>query len=214
MSSPAGQPLTRRRILDAAQDVLEHDGLGGLSMRKVAASAGSKVMSLYRHVEDKDDLLDALIDDIYVDLAVGPPPDTPWRPALRSMAMAERDALVRNPWACALLATRFPGPARRRHMDALLRVLATAGLPEHLADLGYHALTVHIHGFALQQIGYEGAAEQWSENARVYLDATPEDEAPHLAAHFRYHAQQGHRNDDFSFVLDLILDGLERLAKH
>lgn len=211
MSRPAPQSLTRRRILDAARDVVEHEGLDGLSMRKVATYAGSKVMSLYRHIEDKDDLLDALVDEIYVELA-GPPPDMPWRPALRSMAMNERDALVRNPWACALLATRFPGPARRRHMDALLRVLATAGLPEHLADLGYHALTVHIHGFALQQIGYEGAAEQWSDDARAYLDATPADETPYLVAHFRYHAQHGQENDDFTFVLDLILDGLERAA--
>lgn len=211
MSSAVSQPLTRRRIVDAAMGVADREGLEGLTMRKVAAAAGCKAMSLYRHIADKDDLLDALIDDVYVELAA-PPADERWRPALRRMAIAEREALVRHPWACALLAARFPGPARRRHMDALLRVLASAGLPEHVADLGFHALAVHVHGFALQQIGYEGAAEQMSHEVRAYLRDTPEDDTPHLVAHYRYHAAGGHDADDFTFVLDLILDGLERSA--
>lgn len=180
-------------------------------MRSVASSAGCKVMSLYRHIEDKDDLLDALIDDVYVELAA-PLPDGPWRTALRTMAMDERNALVRHPWVCALLATRFPGPARRQHMDALLRVLATADLPEHVVDLGYHALTVHVHGFALQETGYQRAAHRMSQGVRRYLDGSPEGETPHLTAHFRFHAEHGHEKDDFTFVLDLILDGLERAA--
>lgn len=189
--------------------IAQSDGLDGLSMRRVASTAGCKPMSLYRHIDDKDDLLDALIDEVYVELAA-PPTDTPWRPALRAMAMAERDALVRHPWAAALLATRFPGPARRRHMDELLRVLAGAGLPEHVADLGYHALAIHVHGFALQQIGFQGAADKMLEDVGHYLRDTPDDETPHLTAHFHYHATHGHGNDDFTFVLDLILDGLQR----
>jgi AcrR family transcriptional regulator len=211
MSTAKTQPLTRRRIVDAAMDVVEHDGLDGLSMRRVAAAAGCKVMSLYRHIENKDDLLDALIDEIYVGIAA-PPADAPWRSALRSMAIAEREALVRHPWACALLAARFPGPARRRHMDALLRVLASASLPEPLADLGYHALVVHVHGFALLQVGFEGAAEKMSQDVRSYLLSTPEGETPNLVAHYRYHVAHGHETDDFTAVLDLILDGLERAA--
>lgn len=191
--------------------IADGEGLDGLSMRKVAAALGCEVMSLYNHVGGKDDLLDEMVDRVYGEIPE-PSSTAAWRPALRDVAMHTREALVRHHWAGELITGRFPGPLRRRHMDAMLRVLAGAGLPEDVADLGFHALLVHVQGFTQQQAGFRSGAALMAEHATQFLAGPDADATPHLVAHFRYHDERGHRHDDFEFVLDLILDGLERSA--
>ncbi len=192
-------------------ELVDRDGLRGLSMRKVAARLGCEVMSLYNHVDGKDDLLDEMVDRVFADLAE-PAVDAPWREALRAMTLETRARLEQYPWACDLLTGRFPGPMRRRHQEAMLRVLAAAGLPDDLADLGFHAVTVHVQGFMQQQLAFQLGADGFARDAARYLADDSSADDPHLVAHFRYHAEHGHRNDDFTFVLDLILDGLERAS--
>src|SRR5437764_14497514 len=62
--------LDRERIVDAALEVVDEDGLAGLNMRRLAAQVGAKPMSLYRHIPNKDALLDAIAERIMSDLAV------------------------------------------------------------------------------------------------------------------------------------------------
>jgi AcrR family transcriptional regulator len=212
MSTPRRRPLTRDRIVDAAVALADRHGLAGLSMRQVAAALRCEVMSLYNHVANKDDLLDGMLDRVYAD--IGDPPDgVHWRAAVRDLVIAAHETLVRHPWASELVASRLPGPARRRHAEHLLRLLAEAALPEDVADLGFHAITVHVQGFTHQQVGYEQMASADRAQVERYLADVDADEFPFFAAHLRYHEQQGHRTDDFEFVLDLILDGLERTAR-
>jgi AcrR family transcriptional regulator len=208
MSNRPRRPLTRERIVDVAIKLADRNGLDAFSMRKVAAGLGCEVMSLYNHVDGKEDLLDEMIDQVYSDLGV-PADDVTWAEALRLMAVATRARLAEHPWACDVLTGRFPGPARRRHQEAMLRILARAGLPEHVADLGFHAVTVHVQGFTQQQLAFERGADGFTRAAERYLAEAPADESPYLVAHFQYHAEHGHERDDFLFVLDLILDGLE-----
>ena len=187
----------------------DREGLESLSMRKVAAALGYEVMSLYNHVANKDDLLDEMLDRVYAEVD-DPPANLAWRDALRHVATSARDELVRHPWAGELLTARLPGPSRRRHMEGMLRVLASAGLPDDLADLGFHALIVHIQGFTQQQIGFALLAETKADEATRFYEGLSADETPFFVAHLGYHVDRGHRHDDFEFVLDLILGGLER----
>lgn len=168
-------------------------------------------MSLYNHVANKDDLLEGMLDRVYAEID-DPPEGEPWRPAVRRLTVAAHDALERHPWATELVAKQLPGPARRRHMEHLLRLLSGAGLPEDVADLGFHALIVHVQGFTHQQVGFALMARTDPSRTERYVADLDAEEFPFFAAHLRYHDERGHRADDFGFVLDLILDGLERAA--
>jgi AcrR family transcriptional regulator len=206
------QPLSRDGILHAAVAFADEQGVDALSMRKLAKHLGYEVMSLYNHIDGKDDLLDAMVDHVVGEM-IEPTPDLAWRPAVREIAMSAHDVLIRHPWASSLWSTRWPGPNRWRYMESLLRLLADADLPDDVADLGFHAVTLHIQGFTQQQITYQGQVpDQAALFSRFHADVTP-DAYPHMVAHVRYHQEHDHRQDEFGFVLDLILDGLERLRR-
>jgi AcrR family transcriptional regulator len=208
---PERPPLTRDRIVAAAVELADEHGVAWLSMRKLAAHLGYEVMSLYNHVANKDDLLDGMVDLVAGDMA-GPPADADWKRAARVTALSAHEVLLRHPWVAALWSNRWPGPNRWRHMEDLLRVLAAAGLPDDLADLGFHAITLHISGFTQQQLSY--AAQQLSGDemyARFAAEVT-EAEYPHVVDHVRYHLEAERTHDEFAFVLDLILDGLDRFT--
>ena len=116
-------PLTRERILQAALELADANGIESLSMRKLGQKLGFEAMSLYNHVANKDDLLEGMLDVV---LAETEPPTTPgeWDDAIRKSAISVHDALRRHPWSCTLLMeARRVRPARLRYMDLLLGVL-------------------------------------------------------------------------------------------
>jgi AcrR family transcriptional regulator len=89
--------LTLDRVVQAGIKVAVADGLGAVSMARVAAEVGSSAMALYRYVASKDELL-----DLMVDAAIGTPPaleGSDWRAGLETWAWAERETFRRNPWA-------------------------------------------------------------------------------------------------------------------
>lgn len=202
-------PLTRERILTTAMAIADEHGVGGLSMRKLAKQLGYEVMSLYNHVENKDDLLDGMVDLVAAEIE-NADPDLEWKPAIRSIAMSAHDALVRHRWAAALWATRWPGPARWRHMEALLVLLADADFPDDVADLAFHAVTMHIQGFTQQQISYTQQAANEEQMFARFRREVSADEFPHVVDHVQYHIDVQAPHDEFGYVLDLILDGLDR----
>lgn len=202
-------PLSRDRILTTAVEIADQHGVAALSMRKLAKQLGYEVMSLYNHVDNKNDLLDGMVDLVAAEIDE-PAPGLGWQPAVRSIAMSAHDALVRHRWAAALWSERWPGPARWRHMEVLLDLLAGADFPDDVADLAFHAVTMHIQGFTQQQISYtEQASDEAAMFDRFHREVS-EDEFPEVHAHVRYHLERDAPHDEFGFVLDLILDGLER----
>lgn len=209
--APPRAPLTRERIVDAAIELADANGVDGLSMRKLAAKLGFEVMSLYNHVANKDDLLDGMVDRVAGEIA-GATAGAGWKPAARTIAISAHDTLLRHQWATALWLNRWPGPNRWRHMESLLSVLADAGLPDELADLGFHAITFHIQGYTQQQLDYAMDARSQNEMYARFETESIAAEIPHVVDHIRYHRECQPNHDEFAFVLDLILDGLERSA--
>lgn len=198
--------------MDGAIELADQQGLDGLSMRKLASHLGAGAMSLYNHVANKDDLLDAMVDRI-----AGEPPQPDrsngWQAAARQLALDTHDALVRHPWAINMWQTRWPGPNRWLHMETLLSILATANFTEDHADLAFHAIVMHIQGFTQQQVSY---ADEFADGEELYSRFASEVEPsafPHLVDHVRYHREGGATQSEFAFVLDLILEGLERAAR-
>ena len=93
MTTELRTPLSRERVLRAAVDLADHDGIDGLSMRKLAQSLGVEAMSLYNHVRNKDELLDSIVDVIVDEIEVVPP-TADWKASLRQQVIAARDLLA------------------------------------------------------------------------------------------------------------------------
>ena len=98
----------------------DRHGLEELSMRKLAEVLRVAPMALYRHIANKDDLIDAMIDVVFSEIEL-PARDAEWRGAMRQRAISVRDSLSRHRWAVGLMKSRrHPGPANLRHHDAVL----------------------------------------------------------------------------------------------
>jgi AcrR family transcriptional regulator len=204
-------PLNRERVLHAAVSMADAEGIDSLTMRGLAGRLQVEAMSLYNHVDSKDDLLDGMIELVAAEIEA-PHEDAGWRGAIRQRAISAHDALLRHPWSSVLWASRMNvGPARMRHMDAMLRQLREAGFAPGLLDVGFHTLENHIVGHALQASSFPFDADDLPALSARYLESFPSEEFPDLAAHIRHHMDRP-ANDvsSFEFGLDSILDALER----
>lgn len=186
-------PLTRARVLAAAVALTDRDGLDALTMRALGAELAVSAMSLYKHVADKDAILDGIVERVLAEMAV-PPVDADWQQAVRVRATSSREVLSRHSWAIGLIESRGTmGPAALRQVDAMLGCLRAAGFG--IADAA-HALWLldgFVYGHVLQEAGVAAAASAAADGvddpdpltgsddaaARALAGATP-DEHPHL----------------------------------
>ncbi len=203
-------PLTRERVLQAALAMADEGGVEAVSMRRVGQALGVEAMSLYKHVEDKEAILDGIADLVTEEMEV-PSPDLPWRDAIRTSAISAHKALRRHPWAGSVLESRLnPGPARLRYLDAMVGTLLGAGFDTPTVARAFMALDSHTYGFTMQELALPfdaSSAPAVAEDmaARVFADTFP-----NLVAMASL-AASGAQMLDFEFGLDLLLDGLERL---
>jgi AcrR family transcriptional regulator len=200
-------------VVRAAVALAETGGIEALTMRRLGQELGVEAMSLYKHVANKEDLLDGMVDAVFGEIEL-PSADTDWRRAMRRRADSVRRALARHPWATALMQSRSrPGPATLRHHDAVIGSLRAAGFPIPLVAHALSALDSYIYGFALQQraLPFETGAET-AELAESIMASFPAGEYPHLVELTVEHVlRPGYDyGDEFAFGLGLVLDGLER----
>lgn len=203
-------PLTRERVMREAVALADQDGLGGLTMRRLAERLGVEAMSLYNHVANKDDLLNGMAELVSAEFAV-PVPGEHWRQALQRTAISAHDAVVRHPWAGVLLESRSSaGPARLRYLNGVIGVLVDSGFPIQVAYSAFLTLDSYIYGFALQERSRPAPPDQAAQAAEALLAALPADEYPHVASMARLVVHAEHDpTDDFELGLSLILDALE-----
>lgn len=214
VAAAARAPLTRERVLRAAVDLADRDGIAGLSMRRLGQSLGVEAMALYRHVRDKDELLDGAVDTVAGEIE-SPMPGEDWRGGLRDLAMAARSVMLRHPWAPAVLVARPDvGPQTLRHLEAVMSTLLAAGFSLELAHHALHVLGSRVLGFT--QDPFNDAADVRPEPevaarmAQAMAVSFPS--LGKLAMAASHDGALGGCDDDFEFAfgLDLILDGLER----
>ena len=121
-------------------------------MRKLAEVLEVAPMALYRHVANKDDLIDAMIDVIFGEIGL-PSGGADWKTAMRQRAISLRDVLARHRWAIGLMESRRTlVPANLRHHDAVIGRLRAAGLHVEMAAHAYSLLDSYIYGFALTKM--------------------------------------------------------------
>lgn len=206
--------LSRDRILQAAVALAEEDGFESLSMRRLAAELRAAPMALYRHVSNREDLLDGMVDVVFGEMyppAIG----GEWKSELRRRAVSARAALRRHPWAVGLMENRLhPGPASAVHHNATMGCLREAGFGFREAVHAYNLLDSYTYGFALQEktIPFE-TPEESAEVAKITIGDTGSD-FPYLAEVAAELAKKGYDyTEEFEFGLGFILDGLERFKR-
>ena len=206
-------PLSRERVLRAAIAIADDAGIEALSMRRLAKSLGVEAMSLYNHVASKKDLLDGITNAVLSEMDLPSGPD--WKADLRRYAMSAHEVLNRHPWACNLaLSPTGVVPVTVQRAEWLLRRLREAGFPAEVTYHAFHALDAHILGFTLWQLGHGiRGGEDVAQLAADFLRSFPLGDYPYMHEHVEQHlADFGHEGKAaFELVLDLILDGLERM---
>lgn len=208
------KPLSRERVLRAAVRIADKDGIESLSMRKLAQSLGVEAMSLYNHVANKEDVLDGLVEIVAAQMDL-PEIGKDWRMAMRQRAISAHEVLLRHPWAAMLFLSRINvGPVMLRYVDATIGCLHEAGFSYEMADHAWNALDNHIYGFTLQALNFPLDPSDYRAAAQGFLPMIPEDKYPYLRALSQQVIDGTHNGlQDFTFGLDLILDGLESIRK-
>jgi AcrR family transcriptional regulator len=216
-------PLSRDRVLRAAVDLADREGLEALTMRQLAQALGVEAMSLYHHVANKAAILDGAIEVVFdevvaaADRAGGPPPDEDWRAAMRARILAARRVLLRHRWAPGVIETRTTlSPAVIGYFDGMLAIFRAGGFSYDLAHHALHALGSRALGFSRELFEPDDPAA--GEELATAGIAQLADRFPHIAAmvaeiaHDDPGSTLGWCDDqvEFEFGLDLILDGLDR----
>ena len=209
------EPLSRERVLRTAIELADREGIGSLTMRRLAQELGIEAMSLYHYVRGKDDILAGMVDLVTTEIPL-PDPAGDWKVAIRQTAITEFEILSAHPWAAStILSVKQASQPRIRYMDWMLGTLRQAGFSEDVTDLGYHALESHIMGFTLWVVGMNlGTQEELAATATRFLQTFPQEEYPYLVEHIHHHLKPRPEGEgSFAFGLDLILDGLERIGE-
>jgi AcrR family transcriptional regulator len=215
-------PLSRDRILRAAVALADGAGIESLSMRNLAHDLGVVPMALYKHVANKDELLDGMIDVVVGE--IDPPlPDAGWKQVIRGRVLSARQVLLRHPWAPLAIESRnMATPAVLAYLDSMIGTFRAGGFSVDLAHHVMHAMGSRILGFSQElfddarRAGRSGAAEPAppAELPPEVVARFPNVAAIAMAASHDDGSVVGQGCDDqfeFEFALDLLLDGIERL---
>ena len=211
--------LNKERVIRAAVELADEKGIDILNMRNLAEKLGVVPMALYKHVANKEELLDEMIDSIVREiepLIAG----ADWRSAMTHRILSAREALVRHPWSPHVIESRtHASSVVLDYMNSLVGIFLNAGFSADLTHYAMHTIGSRMWGFIQE----------------VFPTATQPDDPDVLAAIFaefsvRYPyiiemATAAQHNDgtsivqgcddqsEFEFALDILLDGFERLRQ-
>ncbi|MFZ6026599.1 MAG: TetR family transcriptional regulator [Chloroflexota bacterium] len=206
--------LTRERILQAGLDILDEQGMGGLSMRKLAARLGVEAMSLYNHVKDKRDLLNGMADLVLSQIEL-PDPLQAWERRLETIAIQLYEALMRYPGLAMFLVTEQSLPRGRKIMqgiDGMMAALDEAGLDPVQQVNAYRGLLAMCFGFVfMHTVGMtrtlQQAQAEWDQWDSSQWDADTLPNLARLAPSFT----QTHAADDIQFMLRAYIKYLQNI---
>jgi AcrR family transcriptional regulator len=206
------EPLTRERILRAALHVMDAEGLEAVTMRRLGRELGVEAMSLYNHVEDKEAILEGILEVVMAEFEF-PNETGDWEADVRAGARAWRRLMIAHPTVIALFAeSKHPAssPERLRPMEWAFDVLGRGGLSEDEVVHTFRAFGGYIMGSVLNEVAnpVPGVADRDHRAEHEQLArALPTDEFPNLARLLPLMAECD-AEVDFEFGLDLLMAGL------
>lgn len=220
---PEHQALSRERIVRAAAALVDEDGLGALSMRSLGARLGVEAMALYRHVDGREDLLEAVVDMLTsaipsaAEMDLGP--GGGWQAYLLHLGHEVRALAEAHPQLFPLVATRHPAaPWLRPPLRSLatvedfLSTLTRFGFEEDRAVATYRSFTSFLVGQLLLEVAQRGAPTT-AVAPQIEKDGPGDDDT--LSEFPMVHRLQGELSEDrsdeeFARGLEHLLDRIER----
>lgn len=211
--------LNRAQIVAEALGLLDTDGVEALSMRKLGARLDAGATSLYRHVANKEELLELVVDEVYGQIEVPDVRDGDWRTAVTGCAESVRAVLLRHAWIASVLGQvglAYLGPNVMRLNERMLALFEAAGFGLAEADRALGTVMAYVIGMGtteaawLTTLARSGHTEQdWVDRLRpAALEAT----RPYPRLHALATADEDNattaRGDGFRYGLDRVLDGL------
>jgi AcrR family transcriptional regulator len=149
-------PLSRERIVTTAVELLDAQGIEGLTMRRLADRLGSGVMSLYWHVDRKEDVFDLALDSVleYCPLPqMGAAQD--WREEAIHMLEDWRASMLRHPWSASLLPRRVLGPNILSRLELLGQILSRAGITDANLNAAIWSLWNYVMGATITRASFD-----------------------------------------------------------
>jgi AcrR family transcriptional regulator len=204
--------LTRERIVEAALEIMDTEGLEAVTMRHVAHTLGVEAMSLYNHVADKEAILDGICELVMSRFAF-PEPSDDWETRARGAARAWRDLFRAHPSLIRLFAERrkpIQSPDALRPMEFALDVIQSIGLGEQEAVQAFRAFGAYLQGSIMTEVNPlvgDAAAEHQQAHDRLAAEL-PADEFPRLVEALP-HLAACDPEQVFEYGLDLMIAGLK-----
>jgi AcrR family transcriptional regulator len=149
-------PLSRERIVATAVELLDAQGVDGLTMRRLADRLGSGVMSLYWHVDNKEDVFDLALDSVLE--YRGPPQiveSQDWRGEVVHMLEDWRASMLRHPWSASLLPRRALGPNILSRLELLSKTLSRAGVADADLNVAIWSLWNYVMGATITRASFD-----------------------------------------------------------
>jgi AcrR family transcriptional regulator len=201
--------LTREAVVEAAMQLADAEGLGAVSIRRVAAQLGARTMSLYTYIARKEDLLDLMADEVAGEVLIEGSLPADWRKAITLIARREREVARRHPWMVELLGRqpRF-GPNALRHAEQTAAALS--GL--RLSALAAWQVATAVDHLVLGQVVFDAtqlhgtaAVERSERLVQYFRELSRTGDFPHLAPLL---ADGVPTEDSFEQGLGWLLDGI------
>lgn len=215
-STPDERPTrwNRDAVLRSAVALADRDGIEAVSMRNLADHLGVVPMALYKHVADKEALLDGMVDVVVGE--IGPVElEEPWKDAVRARVLTARETLRVHPWARVVFESRTSrSPVVLGYLDSIAALFLRGGLSADLTHHVMHALGSRVWGFTQDLFDDPtGDAPPPDPERMAELVARMPALAAVAGAVRHEDSAIGYGCDDqfeFEFALDLLLDGIER----
>ena len=211
--------ITRERVVLAAVQVIDTEGLRQFTLRRVAEVFGVETMALYHYIPSREALLDAVvehvIDELYGDSDVHLNTDN-WPDYLIRLAHGVRRIALNHPMLFPLIATRPPGapwvkpPLRSlRWMESFLHNLRDCGFSNQASVTAYRAFSSFLLGHLLLEVSTQGA-----ETSPIEQDPPGQPDPTDLAGYpvllsLEKELTEDHSAEEFEIALEMLLDRLE-----
>ncbi|MQB34287.1 TetR/AcrR family transcriptional regulator [Agrobacterium rhizogenes] len=197
------------RILAAALHIIDDEGIDALTMRNLAGKMNSGTAMLYRHFASRSDLTMKVADLLFADSDATIGKDITWQEFCRILAHRMFDALSRHPGVARLLVESAPtGPNAFAQRERSLSLLLSSGFPPEMAARAYTTLAHFVLGFAVQ---FAGHGRQNEQSVGKIAAITQLDPVLFPATIAVSHALPIPLEEEFSFGLELLIDGIARL---
>ena len=210
--------LTPRSVVEGALSLADSEGLGAVTIRRLAGELGVTPMALYWHFRSKEDLLDGMAASVFEEIDPSTDVSVTWQEQLRALLGSVLDVLRAHPSTAVLVSTRtVSSEASLRATEVVLDILGRGGFsPAEATQVARHALSA-VTNLVSGEPGVvvrEGSREVLDDRrrARLFLESLPPERYPRLVEAATPLSEGVDPDAYFAFGLDLLLAGIEAMA--